>query len=54
MIEMLREQNRTRNAEKSNSLKMAHPNMCMHICVIGKSALTIIHILVALQSMACA
>ncbi len=29
MIEMLREQNRTLNAEKSNSLKMAHPTMDM-------------------------
>jgi hypothetical protein len=54
MIEMLREQNRTLNAEKSNSLKMAHPSMSMHIGVIGKPALTIIHIWVALQSMACA
>ena len=29
MIEMLQEQNRTLNAEKSNTLKIAHPNMDM-------------------------
>jgi hypothetical protein len=29
MIEMLQEQNRTLNAEKSNTLKISHPNMDM-------------------------